>query len=72
MTFSERMKLVPAKQIQTDDIDSALKHRLINLIEETFDDNQAKIILDTMGFRTISDEGIFNFSISSRGKILIN
>ena len=68
MTFSERMKLVPAKQIQTDDIDSALKHRLINLIEETFDDDQAKIILDTMGFRTILGEDIFNFSISNKGK----
>ena len=38
MSFSERMKLVPIKQIQTNDMDSVLKHRIINLIEDTFND----------------------------------
>ena len=28
MSFSERMKLVPVKQIQTDGIDTALKRRI--------------------------------------------
>lgn len=46
MSFSERMKLVPAKQIQTDSIDSVLKCRIINLVEDTFDDSQARFALD--------------------------
>lgn len=67
MSFSERMKLVPAKQIQTDDIDTALRHRIINLIEDTFDDNQAKFILDIMGFRTISDKDMLSVPNSCVG-----
>lgn len=68
MSFSERMKLVPVKQIQTDNIDSVLKHRIINLIEETFDENQAKFVLDIMGFRTISDNDVLKISISRGGR----
>lgn len=68
MSFSERMKLVPVKQIQTDNIDSVLKHRIINLIEETFDENQAKFVLDIMGFRTISDDDVLKISISRGGR----
>lgn len=70
MSFSERMKFVPVKQIQTDDIDSVLKHRIINLIEDTFSDNQAKFILDVMGFRTIPDNDMFKISFSRGGKNL--
>ena len=65
MSFSERMKLAPVKQIQTDDIDVVLKHRIINLIEETFSEDQAKYVLDIMGFRTISKD---TFRISRGGK----
>lgn len=63
MSFSERMKFVPAKQIQTDSIDSVLKCRIINLVEDTFDDSQAKFVLDIMGFRTIPDNDMFSVSI---------
>lgn len=68
MSFSERMKLVPVKQIQKDNIGSVLKHRITNLIEETFDDNQSKFILDIMGYRTISDKNIFTIPVSHGGK----
>lgn len=70
MSFSERMKLVPIKQIQTDDIDSVLKHRIINLIEEIYDDEQAKFALDAMGLRTIPTKDIFSISISRGGENL--
>lgn len=70
MSFSERMNLVPIKQIQTDGIDSVLKHRIINLIEDTFDDDQAKFVLDIIGIRTISDTNILKISISHGGKNL--
>lgn len=70
MNFSERMKLVPAKQIQTDDIDSVLKHRIINLSEEIFSENQAKYVLDIMGFRTAPDKDMFRASFSRGGKNL--
>lgn len=68
MSFSERMKLVPIKQIQIDNIDSVLKHRIINLIEKTFNEGQAEFVLDIMGFRTISDDDVFSISFSRRGK----
>ena len=68
MSFSERMKLIPKKQIQVDDIDSVLRHRIINLIADTFDDDQSKFILDRMGFRTILDTNVFSISTSRKGK----
>lgn len=70
MSFSERMKFVPAKQIQTDSIDSVLKCRIINLVEDTFDDSQARFALDIMGVRTIADKDIISFSLFHGGKNL--
>ena len=68
MSFSERMKFVSVKQIQIDDIDSALKHRIINLIEDRFNNNQAKFALDIMGIRTKPDMNMFTVSISRGGE----
>lgn len=70
MSFSERMKFVPAKQIQTDSIDSVLKCRIINLVEDTFDDSQARFALDIMGVRTVADKDIISFSLSHGGENL--
>lgn len=70
MSFSERMKLVPAKQIQTDNIDSVLRFRIINSVEDTFNDNQAKYVLDIIGIRTIANKHIFNDPFSSKNKNL--
>ncbi len=70
MNFSERMGLVPIRQIQTDDIDIALKHRIINLIQDRFSDAQARYVLDLMGFRTIAAKDIFEDLISHESKNL--
>lgn len=70
MSFSERMKLVPARQIQTENIDVSLRHRIINQVESEFDDSQAKYVLDIMGCRTIPVKDIFSASFSRGGKNL--
>ena len=70
MSFSERMKLVPEKQIQTEDIDSALRHRIINKVEDSFDDNQAKYVLDVLGHRTVPGKDILSISFVRGGKNL--
>lgn len=70
MSFSERMKLAPQKQIQTDDIDIALRHRIINRVEDTFSDSQAKYILDMLGYRTAPEKDVFDFSLTHGGKNL--
>lgn len=70
MSFSERMKLVPVKQIQTDNIDSVLRFRIINSVEDTFNDNQAKYVLDIIGIRTIANKHISNDPFSSKNKNL--
>lgn len=61
MSFSERMELVPEKQIQTDEVDSALRHRIINMVEDEFHDRQAKYVLDALGCRTIREDGFSAF-----------
>lgn len=68
MSFSERMKLVPEKQIQKESIDASLRHRIINQIESQFDDRQAKYVLDVMGYRTIPEKDIFHASFNRGGK----
>ena len=70
MSFSERMKLVPEKQIQVEGIDSSLRHRIINQIAENFDDKQAKYVLDAMGHRTIIEKDNYHFSYERGGKNL--
>jgi len=70
MSFSERMKLVPEKQIQTKDIDSPLRHRIINKVEDSFDDNQAKYVLDALGHRTVPEKDILSISFVRGGKNL--
>lgn len=62
MSFSERMKLVPAKQIQTKGIDDSLRRRIINLVENEIDDDQAKYIIDIMGYRTFTEINIVDNS----------
>lgn len=70
MSFSERMKLEPQKQIQTDNMDPALRHRIINRVEDTFSDSQAKYILDMLGYRTVPEKDVFSFSLTHGGKNL--
>lgn len=56
MSFSERMKIVPERQIQTEGIDGALRNRIINWASDRFDSKQSKYIIDMLGYRTIRDE----------------
>lgn len=70
MSFSERMKLVPEKQIQTADIDAALRHRIINRVTDEFDDSQARYVLDVMGFRTLPEKDGYYASFNRGGKNL--
>lgn len=55
-SFSERMKIVPERQIQTEGIDGALRNRIINWASDRFDSKQSKYIIDMLGYRTIRDE----------------
>lgn len=70
MSFSERMKLVSEKQIQIGDIDFILRHRIINKVSDIFTDNQAKYVLDILGYRTIPKNELFDFSPEHGGKNL--
>lgn len=56
MSFSERMKIVPERQIQTEGIDAALRNRIINWASDRFDAKQSKYVIDMLGYRTIRDE----------------
>lgn len=67
MRFSERMKLVPEKQIQTEDVDLSLRCRTINKVEDAFDDDQAKYVL---GYRTVAGKDILSISFDRGGKKL--
>lgn len=67
MSFSDRMGLAPKRAIQTDDIDKPLRHRIVNKILTYFKEDQAKYILDLMGFLTISEDDPFNISFSAKG-----
>ncbi len=66
MSFSERMNFVPRRAIQIDDIDSALRNRIINKVENEFDEDQAKYVLDSMGYRIVP-EGPFSGSYAYVG-----
>lgn len=66
MSFSERMNFVPRRVIQIDDIDSALRNRIINKVENEFDEDQAKYVLDSMGYRIVP-EGPFSGSYAYGG-----
>ena len=68
MSFSERMKLAPEKQIQAKDIDTALRNRIINEVANEFNDTQAEYVLDVMGFRTVPKKEFFTISLDSGGK----
>ncbi len=70
MSFSERMKLVPEKQIQLEDMDSMLRHRIANKVEEEFDDSQARYVLDILGYRTVPEKDPLNLTFNRGGKNL--
>lgn len=70
MGFSERMKLVPEKQIQSDDIDVSLRHRITNRVACELDDRQARYVLDIMGYRTINEPDYLSISFERGGKNL--
>lgn len=53
MKFSERMGIVPQKQIQTDDIDQTLRNRIMNRF--TINELGEKYILDKLGLDTFGD-----------------
>ena len=70
MSFSERMKLVPEKQIQIDGIDVYLRHRIVNRVANEFDDSQARYVLDIMGYRTMPEKDVYSVSLNRGGKNL--
>lgn len=52
MRFSERLGIVPEKQIQISEIDEPLRNRIVNYLSSISEDN-ARFILDKLGLRQI-------------------
>ncbi len=70
MNFSERMKIIPEKQIQIESIDTSLRNRIINKIDSLFDEYQARYVLDVLGYRIVLYNDIFNVSLDHKRKNL--
>lgn len=70
MSFSERMKIIPTKQIQMENMDSALRNRIINRVEDTFSDSHAKYVLNMLGCRTVQEEVTLSWPLSREKKNL--
>lgn len=49
MRFSERIGMVPQRQIQENSIDERLRTRIVNYISNNFKSEQAKFVLDKLG-----------------------
>lgn len=59
MSFSERMKIVPERQIQTEGIDAALRNRIINWVTGQFNNKQSRFVIDVIGYKIIRDDPVY-------------
>ena len=63
MRFSERIGMVPQRQIQENSIDERLRTRIVNYISDNFKSEQAKFVLDKLGLHTYKTDPL-SFELS--------